>query len=43
MSSDEINIVAITTQHDSHANLAVQVLKSGKHVFVEKPLAITLE
>ena len=43
MSSDEINIVAITTQHNSHANLAVQALKSGKHVCVEKPLALTLE
>ena len=37
MSSDEINIVAITTQHNSHANLAVQALKSGKHVFVLCP------
>ena len=42
MSSDEINIVAITTQHDSHANCSSSI-KSGKHVFVEKPLAITLE
>jgi len=35
-----INTVAVLTRHDSHAELVVQVLKAGKHVFVEKPLAI---
>ena len=36
-----INTVAILTRHDSHADLVVKALKAGKHVFVEKPLAIT--
>jgi predicted dehydrogenase len=35
-----INTVAILTRHDSHAELVVKALKAGKHVFVEKPLAI---
>ena len=35
-----INTVAILTRHDSHADLVVKALKAGKHVFVEKPLAI---
>jgi predicted dehydrogenase/threonine dehydrogenase-like Zn-dependent dehydrogenase len=35
-----INTVAILTRHDSHADLIVKALKAGKHVFVEKPLAI---
>jgi predicted dehydrogenase/threonine dehydrogenase-like Zn-dependent dehydrogenase len=36
----KINTVAILTRHDSHAELVVKALKAGKHVFVEKPLAI---
>ena len=35
-----INTVAILTRHDSHADLSVKALKTGKNVFVEKPLAI---
>ncbi len=35
-----INTIAILTRHDSHADLVVRALKAGKHVFVEKPLAI---
>lgn len=34
--------VVITTQHDSHARFVLQALQSGKHVFVEKPLCLTL-
>jgi predicted dehydrogenase/threonine dehydrogenase-like Zn-dependent dehydrogenase len=36
-----INTVAILTPHDSHAQLAIQALQAGRHVFVEKPLAVT--
>jgi predicted dehydrogenase/threonine dehydrogenase-like Zn-dependent dehydrogenase len=37
-----IDAVAITTRHDSHARFVVQALAAGKHVFVEKPLCLTL-
>jgi predicted dehydrogenase len=35
-----ITTVFVTTRHDSHANLVTKALAGGKHVFVEKPLAI---
>jgi predicted dehydrogenase/threonine dehydrogenase-like Zn-dependent dehydrogenase len=37
----EITTVVITTRHDSHAKLVCRALEAGKHVFVEKPLALS--
>ena len=42
-SNDRINTVSIVTRHDAHAQQVVDALKSGKNVFVEKPLALTLD
>jgi predicted dehydrogenase len=39
---DSSRAIVITTQHDSHANFVLQSLRAGKHVFVEKPLCLTL-
>lgn len=36
-----INTIVITTRHDSHADWVCKALQAGKHVFVEKPLALT--
>jgi predicted dehydrogenase len=42
MLKDEgINTVFVTTQHNSHAKFICESLEAGKHVFVEKPLAIS--
>lgn len=38
-----INTVFIATPHSSHADLVIHSLESGKNVFVEKPLAVSLE
>lgn len=40
LQDDEVDLVLITTRHNQHARLTLEVLQSGKHVFVEKPLAI---
>lgn len=40
---EAVNTVAIATQHNLHAGQALAALQAGKHVFVEKPLALTLE
>lgn len=37
------DIIVIATRHDSHADYVVRSLAAGKHVFVEKPLALTHE
>jgi predicted dehydrogenase/threonine dehydrogenase-like Zn-dependent dehydrogenase len=39
----EINLVVVATRHDTHAKLARRALESGRHVFVEKPLAMNDE
>ncbi|MEZ0539269.1 bi-domain-containing oxidoreductase [Fibrella arboris] len=35
-----IDLCVITTRHNNHASLVVEALQAGKHVFVEKPMAI---
>lgn len=42
-SDPTIDAVYVVTQHDTHAELAIRALQAGKHVIVEKPLALTLE
>lgn len=39
----DIDLVMITTRHDSHADYVLRSLQVGKHAFVEKPLAINQE
>ena len=39
----EIDLVMVCTRHNSHADLVLRALQAGKHVYVEKPLATTLE
>ncbi len=37
------NAVVVSTRHDSHADYVLRALAAGKHVFVEKPLALQVE
>lgn len=42
MADPQIDTIVVATRHDSHAGLAADALNHGKHVFAEKPLALTL-
>src|SRR5262245_42576441 len=38
-----LDAVYICTRHDSHAPLAIAAARAGKHILIEKPLALTSE
>ncbi|MBL4911681.1 Gfo/Idh/MocA family oxidoreductase [Shewanella schlegeliana] len=40
---DDIDIVIISTPWEWHAPMAIHTMESGKHAFVEVPLALTVE
>ena len=39
----DVDLIIITTRHNLHADMVIKALDKGKHVFVEKPLALNLE
>ena len=39
--SPDVDAVVIATRHDTHADYVTRALAAGKHVFVEKPLALS--
>ncbi|MEM2001296.1 MAG: bi-domain-containing oxidoreductase [Candidatus Methanomethylicaceae archaeon] len=43
LTDPEIDLVFILTRHNSHARFVTEALQAGKHVFVEKPLALNME
>jgi len=43
LKKSNVNLLAIITPHNTHAKLALQCLKAGRHVVCEKPMAITTE
>jgi predicted dehydrogenase/threonine dehydrogenase-like Zn-dependent dehydrogenase len=43
IADDTVDAVVVATRHSAHASLVCQALDAGKHVFCEKPLALTLE
>ena len=43
LEDEATKLVVVSTRHNSHADYVVRALQAGKHVFVEKPLALTVE
>jgi polar amino acid transport system substrate-binding protein len=41
IADESVNLCVIATRHDTHAALAAAALRAGRHVFVEKPLALS--
>ena len=41
LGDDQIQGIALATPAESHANLAIQAMRAGKDVFVEKPMALS--
>ena len=39
----DIDAVLIGTRHNTHGSMTIQAIRAGKHVLVEKPLALTEE
>lgn len=39
----EVDVVVVATTHEAHAQIVERALAAGKHVFCEKPLALTME
>jgi len=40
---EEVDLVVITTRHNLHAPIASEAARAGKHIIVEKPMAMTVE
>lgn len=41
LKKSDVELLAVITPHNTHAKLALQCLRAGRHVVVEKPMAIT--
>jgi myo-inositol 2-dehydrogenase/D-chiro-inositol 1-dehydrogenase len=40
LARDDIGVVVIATPHSTHAPLAIQAARAGRHVYLEKPMAV---
>jgi predicted dehydrogenase/threonine dehydrogenase-like Zn-dependent dehydrogenase len=43
IADEQVSAIVVATRHDSHAEYVLQAIDSGKDVFVEKPLCLTLD
>ena len=43
LADDNIDLIVVSTNHNTHAKFIVEALQAGKNVYTEKPLCITME
>jgi predicted dehydrogenase/threonine dehydrogenase-like Zn-dependent dehydrogenase len=41
LTDPDVSVLAVATPHDTHASLTVRALAAGRHVWCEKPVALT--
>ncbi|WP_251496851.1 bi-domain-containing oxidoreductase [Otoolea muris] len=43
LGDEDIDLIIVSTRHNSHARFVTEALRAGKHVYCEKPLCLTLK
>src|SRR3972149_5668480 len=43
LKKSDIDAVAVLTRHETHAEISIDAMNQGKHVFVEKPMCETIK
>ena len=43
LEDEEIDLIIVSTQHNTHAKFIIEALNAGKHVYCEKPLCLSIE
>ncbi len=43
LNKSDVDAIAILTRHETHAEIAIEAMNHGKHVFVEKPMCETIK
>lgn len=43
LTDPDIDLIGVSTQHNSHAKFVIEALEAGKSVYCEKPLCLTIE
>jgi len=43
LNDEDVNMIVIGTRHNLHAPIIIEAANAGKHIFVEKPIAMSYE
>ena len=43
LARDDIDVVSVCTPNDQHEEMAIAALRAGKHLYIDKPLAVTAD
>lgn len=43
LAREDIDVISVCTPNDTHRDIAIDAIRAGKHVYVDKPLALSVE